>query len=245
MAWWAERFTDELREDWRLLYGQTLKVAHLINRETVFMPGAEGEFRRAALWAKIKNPKQVFEGERITEPTCFGDDDAGVFFINGVIAHHDVALLQRDALSAALGEHVALLYNPTKNLIADLLECHHDRYGASASASSKYVMEHILGRIQAGLRVTIVGYSQGAIIANAALLSIMNKVSPEQLSLISFVSFGAGFRSSVLPSIIIQEHFANVRDPVVNLGLLLPEHAVSGTVYTREASGHLLSLIHI
>jgi hypothetical protein len=238
-AWWAKHLTDELRSDWRLLYGQTFNISNLINKDTIFSPGSEGYFRRAALIARLKNPLQAFGAEKISEPVYLGKPSANIFFVNGVITHHDIAILQRDALIEATGQDVGLLYNPTKSLIADLLECHHERYGENVSPSSLYVASHVLERVKSERDVVLVGYSQGAIISTAAIRELSKELTLEEMGRITFVSFGAGFRRSVLPDDIKQEHFANTLDPVVSLGLLMEEREVTGHVYSRDAAGHL------
>ncbi len=233
-AWLARYITPELLEDIQLMFGKHVKVKNLLNRSTVFSEHSEWRIPRHKISTEDYDKCSDHNNAYI------GKDSASVLFVNGVLTPITVAIYQKSQLEKHMHRNVGLMYNPTHHVVADLLECYQDRNGISSE-----IMENTLSQIQKMLRrsdndIVLVGYSQGAIILSAALEQLAETLAQSTLQRIHYVTFGAGFKHSILPSSIRQEHFVNSDDPVPHLGLLHPDYDVTGTIFSRECWGHLM-----
>lgn len=234
---WRQRIvSDPLIEDLRLVLGPDVKIKNLYDPKTIFCDDSEFIVRRDQIKRRLRGvvPAQC------EIPSRHGNPDSQIFFINGVMSNLSVAIHQQLYLERITGKPVALLYNPTESLRKDLMECHNDRHLNERSACVEFVQEELRKAVLTGLDVHVIGYSQGAIIASAALYALSQEMPGELMANVYYSTFGAGFKESVLPDVIHQEHFANTDDPVVHLGLMLPSHAVTGTLHLRNRRGHLL-----
>jgi hypothetical protein len=223
-----------LLDDASLLLSPRIAMRETINKSTLFSEHSEWHVQKAYL------KQQLVSTKKDSEPAYVGVSEPGVVFINGILTPMVVAEHQRERLSVLVGESVGLIYNPTESLLADLWECHTGRYGYMSEMAMFTVktLIDILSRTQG--EILLIGYSQGAILASAALQYMISELAIAGMERIKYVTFGPGFKDSVLPHFISQEHFANARDPITHLGLLHPEHQVTGHVYQRDAHGHLL-----
>jgi hypothetical protein len=233
-------------EDLKLALGERLNLFDLISRKTAFHPDSELNHRKTELLKKVKtrfyqsNPLNA-SSVATSSGTRFGTltpNQARVLFINGIVTTRPIAQHQASMLSQALQEPVELIYNETEGLIKDLLECNEGRHGILNEEARK-AQQVIMDKLATDGPLTIVAYSQGAIIATSALNALAGTLSDEALLRISFVTFGAGFRECQLPSSIHCEHFANRRDPVTKLGLQHANYSHCGQLFMREAKGHL------
>lgn len=223
-----------LLDDASLLLSPRIAMRETINKSTLLSEHSEWHVQKAYL------KKRLVSEKKDNEPSYVGVSEPSAVFINGILTPMVVAEHQRERLSALVDEPVGLIYNPTKSLLADLWECHTGRYGYMSEMAMFTVktLTDILSRTQGEL--LLIGYSQGAILASAALQYMLNELAIDDMERVRYVTFGPGFKDSVLPDFIAQEHFANDRDPIAHLGLLHPEHRVTGRVYQRNAHGHLL-----
>lgn len=231
--WLNTYFTKALLEDIQLMMGDQVKLKNLINRRTLFSENSEWYVKRD------EEPQSCDISDIQGNNQLIGDKDAQVFFVNGVLTPKVVAIHQQQQLAKLVQQPVSLIYNPTKHVIADLLECHLDRHGLSSNIMAFAVdcIKHALG--SHNKKILLVGYSQGAIIVSAALQALKQETQDYDLSRLHYVTFGAGVKQSILPGEVKQEHFVNLHDPVPHLGLLHPDYKVSGKVYERDNWGHL------
>lgn len=243
-AWLATYVTKALVEDIQLMMGKQVKLRNLINRRTLFSKNSEWYVDRSL--SPEMNHESVIanhqEGLSPAEyqPMLIGQAPHRALFVNGVLTPMAVAMHQQQQLSDLLPFPVSLIYNPTRHVIADLLECHLDRNGL-ASTIMQFTKDCILNALaESDESVLLVGYSQGAIIISAALQALQEELDETDLKRIHYVTFGAGVKQSTLSPLMLQEHFVNEHDPIPHLGLLHPDYDVTGEVYLREAHGHLL-----
>jgi hypothetical protein len=236
LGWIEHQFGEAMAEDIRLFMGEDFRIKHLFNRKTLSHPLSEFTLQKQQ-WRKLL--KKDHTHTRPLKPTFCGPLDARVIMINGVMSPFRIATHQSEVLSLCIGQPVSLIYNPTIGIIKDLLECHQDRHGEPTNIV-RFTMERITQSLMQDGPITIVGYSQGAIIASAAIAQLA-KVQPASiLSRIHYVTLGAGFKESILPHYIKQEHFANANDPVTHMGLLSGQYTSTGTSHIRDAHGHLM-----
>lgn len=232
----ATRYGESVRDEVALFFGEHFRLRHLFNLRTLLSQDSELPRDRKALSALAKSLAHADFGG-----VCYdGERHSRVLFVNGIMTPYSVALNQRDYIQSRVGQSVGLVYNPTESLIADLLECHQDRVGEPTA-----LVKGLMLQIQYAVRsspypVTVIGYSQGAIAATRALTLLQDTLTPAQCRRLRYVTFGAGFKTNQLHDNIIQEHFANLRDPVVHLGLLQTATPHSGVIHTRDAQGHML-----
>jgi hypothetical protein len=236
LGWIEHQFGEAMSEDIRLFMGDKFKIKHLFNRKTLSHPLSEFTLQKKQ-WRTLLKKDRVHT--RILKPTFYGPLDARVIMINGVMSPFNIATHQSEVLSQCIGAPVSLIYNPTIGLIKDLLECHQDRHGEPTDIV-RFTMERITLLLLQDGPVVIVGYSQGAIIASAAIAQLAKLKSASELSRIHYVTLGAGFKESILPHYIKQEHFANANDPVTHMGLLSEQYTSTGKAHIRDAHGHLM-----
>jgi hypothetical protein len=169
-----------------------------------------------------------------------GNKEASVVYVNGILTTKKEAFKQNAFLSKTLNKDVETFYNETGGLLVDLLESSWGRNVETSSESAKVVASHILDKLKNTNEdeIHFVGYSQGAIILNNALNVVQNILPEEELKRIKFTTFGAALNECKLNKNIRVEHFANVDDPVPNLGILIKDIEHSGEIYTRDGSGH-------
>tara|TARA_B100000700_G_scaffold331370_1_gene463545 strand:- start:1776 stop:2621 length:846 start_codon:yes stop_codon:yes gene_type:complete len=232
----VDRYGEAVRDDVGLLLGGKFQLHHLFNLRTMIRKDCDLSGGRNMLKVVSDSlSKKDFAG------VCLdGCKNARILFVNGVMTPYSLAQWQRDCLQMLFKQPVGLVYNPTESLIADLLECHQDRYGEPTMLAHGLVAQIEYTLKTSPYPVTVVGYSQGAIIATRALSILTARLGRAQLQRVRYITFGAGFRENQLHEAIVQEHFANLRDPVVHLGLLRPGSEHTGVIHTRDAQGHML-----
>jgi hypothetical protein len=232
----ASRYGEGVREDVALFFNDSFNISELFNIRTFFsnqrpkLGNKDGE--GVSLWGS-------YLSDDSPGPFIDACPQSRVFFVNGILTPFGLADYQRNYLANLIHQPVGLLYNPTVGLLGDLLECHQDRQGKPSD-----VVMALYHQLQTALNtngdITLVGYSQGAIIATHALQLLARHASRDELRRIHYTTFGAGFKDSLLPHCIHQEHFANARDPITHLGLHHPDFSVTGEIHSRDAHGHML-----
>ncbi|WP_448564758.1 PE-PPE domain-containing protein [Thalassotalea ganghwensis] len=227
-------FGDHLLDDLRIVLGTRFKPLHLLDFNTVRHPESEMNFRKRYILNKVK---AKFSKRYAALKPKADNKAARVLFVNGIVTPYPLARHQADILAQSIGRDVDVIHNETEGLFRDLLECNQGRQGIINPVTKK-VIQAIENKLEDDQSLIIVAYSQGAIIASSALIALSKRVASEQLSRISYITFGAGFKDSVLPKEIFCEHFANRYDPITHLGLQHQDFDFSGKLFIREARGH-------
>ena len=231
-----QTFGERLIHDLKLVLGERFNLLDMINHKTILHPDSEMMHRKDELLSQAFSRYQLHLTENINDVRAASS--TRVIFINGIATTHYVAYHQARMLSQAIDQDVELVYNQTEGVFRDLLECNEGRYGV-LNEEAKKAIETIKRKLASPGPLTIVAYSQGAIIATSALRYLAKQLDESQLSRIYYVTFGAGFKSNRLPDCITSEHFANTRDPVTKLGLQHPDYPCAGSIYLRQAKGHM------
>lgn len=232
----AKAFGSTVVDDLRLVFGSGINLLDLLDTKTIRHPESEINFRKQLLLNKVKSVASSNLPSLVAESAA-SETNARVLFINGIVTPYSVAKHQANILSKAIGQEVELIHNETEGLFQDLLECNQGRSGVLTKIAQK-MFEAIKKQLLIPGDLTIVAYSQGAIIATSALVELAKSASEQDLSRIRYITFGAGFKTSVLPEQIFCEHFANSDDPVTWLGLQHQEFPYSGELFVRPAKGH-------
>lgn len=230
-------FGDNYADDLQLALGKNFNILNMINPKTINHPDSEIKFRKKYLINKVHSSIDSSVEPFPEHQLRTGCPSSRFMFINGVVTPYALALHQSNMLSKAIGQEVELFHNETDGLIKDIIECNEGRYGI-LNTVAKEAISAIKDKLIHSGDLTIVAHSQGAIIITSALLEITKELPLSELSRIKFITFGAGFKESILPKEIHSEHFANINDPITHLGLQNTEHKFTGELYTREANGH-------
>ncbi|GHE97617.1 PE-PPE domain-containing protein [Thalassotalea profundi] len=231
-------FGSTLLDDLRLVLDSGINLLDLLNTKTIRHPESEINFRKQLIVQKVKAVVSSKLPTLATEQSK-SDKKPRVLFINGIVTPYSVAKHQADILNKAIRQDVALIYNETDGLFQDLLECNQGRSGVLTDVAQR-MLEAIEAQLLEEGELTIVAYSQGAIISTSALIELAKNATEEDLSRIRYITFGAGFKTSVLSTHIYCEHFANSDDPVTWLGLQHIDFPYSGELFIRQAKGHFL-----
>ena len=240
-------FGRGLIADLKLILGEKVNIFNMLNRETMWFPEGEVNFRKNRVIRVLKQVKAKADtDEDMSHHFQMAEHwlslSSNVMFVNGIVTSIDLAEHQAIMLARTINQPVTLIHNETDGLVKDLLECNEGRYGVMNPVTEKVVTAIVekLDMVTANgqQRLNIVAYSQGAIIVTAALMQLSKQLPDNQLSRIAYFTFGAGFRESVLPETIYCEHFANTDDPITRLGLQHPDFEYSGELYIRQAKGH-------
>lgn len=233
----AQAFGSTVVDDLRLVFGSGINLLNLLDTKTIRHPQSEINFRKQLLFKKVKAVVSSSLPTLSAEPSET-KNSARVLFINGIVTPYSVAQHQANILSQAIGQEVTLIHNETDGLYHDLLECNQGRSGVLTEIAQRMLEVINAQLLNDEAELTIVAYSQGAIIATSALTELAKNTCENDLSRIRYITFGAGFKTSVLPEQIFCEHFANSDDPVTWLGLQNVEFPYSGELFVRSAKGH-------
>ncbi|WP_448550296.1 hypothetical protein [Thalassotalea fusca] len=244
----SQTFGPGLMADLKLLLGEKINVFNMLNRETLWLPEGEVNFRKKRALRSLKKVGQRLNGTANTQSMHDQSKEkwltpkSNVMFVNGIVTSIDLAEHQAMVLAKAIRQPVTLVHNETEGLVKDLLECNEGRYGVMNAITQKVatvISEKLCDPLaEDNSKLNIVAYSQGAIIVTAALHHLSQQLPAQQLARIAYFTFGAGFRESVLPACIYCEHFANSDDPITKLGVQHPDFPYSGELFVRQAKGH-------
>lgn len=160
------------------------------------------------------------------------------FFINGITTTKEVASINELALEELFEVEFSTLYNPTNGLVADLLECISERTFDNYSEISRVLYDKIDELLLEGKKVKIIAHSQGGIILNSLLKTLLNtgKKFPN-IEVYTFAS--AADEETVVPEL-YQEHFCNENDFVARMGMML-NNPVGALYIKKDSNGHLLN----
>lgn len=228
-------------KDIGLLIRNTDKVLKLFNLKSLFSRdnNAEDQFSFDILKKIFTFDKSMIQKDKaIKEIDTHG---ASVFYVNGILTDQEDAVKQKHKLEELLNEKVGLFYNETGGLIIDLLESSYGRNLDKKSEAAKALAVSIQDQLNRHNNdITLVGHSQGAIILNNALELIQENesINKNDLKRINFVTFGAAINECNLNDNIKIEHFANIDDPIPNLGILRKNKIHSGDIFKRDETGH-------
>jgi hypothetical protein len=212
--------------DLGLLIKNTDKIFKLINLRTLF----QKEEKEPEHISAIKEEQAIKE---------ININKSFVLYVNGMLTSETDAINQQNALSKTLNQSVGVFYNKTGGLIIDLIETSYGRNLEKSSEAAKNVAASIIDKVNnTNQTLTLIGYSQGAVIFNNALQIAQKELTDRQLNKIKFITFGGALNECDLNDNIEIEHFVNLDDPVPHLGLLIEDKTHSGTIYKRDAAGH-------
>jgi hypothetical protein len=222
-----------LYEDFGLLLKNTGKIYKLFysNNKT-----NDNGFQISDLKKILRIDFNKLKGESLIS---IGNKDSNIIYVNGILTDKKEALEQKDYLNKLLSSKIEVLHNDTGGLFVDLLESSYGRNLLKRSDISIKLSKEILKKLKKSKEsITLIGHSQGAIIINNALELVQNECDIEDLKRINFFTFGAAISQCVLNNSIKTEHFANIDDPIPNLGILIKGISHNGTIHTRDSSGH-------
>lgn len=138
--------------------------------------GALEPAQSALLWAFLGNyvstPQPILVNPGSQSPV----NGQPVYYVNGVGNTQDDAVLEAKALANQLHRPVALIYNPTHGLFDDVLRTTADLLWQPPQPQPDPATRELAGVMlsawQKGQTVDVVGYSEGAVLVNNALLTM-------------------------------------------------------------------------
>lgn len=161
-----------------------------------------------------------------------GDTEKRVlwFFINGIMTTRSDGYEICHLLGRAFGATPILLYNPTKGLHRDLLECVYQRSLDGDNSVVRKMTEEVKGALDDGYVVRVISHSQGTIIASLISERLKNYAGLEMYTF-------AGAFDEFPEGAYYAEHFWNANDYVAKIGIG-EFHPVHGKDYCGPFSGH-------
>jgi hypothetical protein len=173
------------------------------------------------------------------------------YFINGIMT--DTYTLRKNllALSYCLGDPVVGLYNPTHGFTVDLLECIRgrslDEPSDIALKIKDFLKKRLLETRDSEKRIVVFAHSQGGIIGTNAINLLEKEISDNDLSKLSFITFGSAADDIVHSKKVYCEHFGNTGDFVARIGIIntLKKPVAYNKLYERDFKGHLLNMHYL
>lgn len=175
------------------------------------------------------------------EVKIYGNVNSNIIYVNGILTDLNDLREHMNCLGKAFNSDIKAFHNETGGVLIDLIESSYDRGMMERTPLSEAIAKEILAKLEISKEdIHLIGHSQGAILLNNALEIVQDECKFEDLSRLNFYTFGAGLKHCILNNNITIEHFANEGDLIPNMGILNKESDVehTGTLYTREASGH-------
>ena len=184
-----------------------------------------------------------FDMEKLNtkELKIYGNTKSNIIYVNGILTDLNDLREHMNCLGKAFNSDIKAFHNETGGMLIDLIESSYDRGELERTPLSEAIAKEILAKLELSKEnLHLIGHSQGAILLNNALEIVQEQCEFEDLKRLNFYTFGAGLKNCILNNNINIEHFANNGDLVPNLGILNKDNKVehTGTLYTREASGH-------
>lgn len=165
------------------------------------------------------------------------------YFINGICTDLTVLKLNTTYLSEIFGTQITAMWNPTRGIVPDLIECATGRtFDRNETFTSAYgtLIENSL---QSGYKVKLIGHSQGGIIVSN-MIKFMSETRKDfsNLEVYTFASAADGEQKRVS---LFQEHFGNEEDFVHRIGLGAEEYKPSILWRRSGGKGHLLNIHYL
>jgi len=165
------------------------------------------------------------------------------FFVNGICTDLTVFRLNCKYLSEIFGTQITGMWNPTRGITIDLIEC---ATGRTFDFNEPFTMCYaglIENALQGGHKVKLIGHSQGGIIVSNIIryLSLKRK-DFSNLEVYTFASAADGEQSR---DGLFQEHFGNENDFVHRIGLGASEYKPKTLWRRNGGNGHLLNLHYL
>jgi hypothetical protein len=175
--------------------------------------------RSALMWAQLQDYISSPQPILVNPGSAAAPRTPPVYFVNGIRTTHDEAIAEARALADHLGRPVALLYNPTTGLLGDVTRTLSDLVWFPPLPQPDPVARQLAGVLlsawEAGQPVDVVGYSEGAVIANNALRTLYAlELGGWTYSDVALVSVGAPLGPWQAAGTARFERIDNVGDPV-------------------------------
>lgn len=165
------------------------------------------------------------------------------FFINGICTDLTVFRLNCTYLSQIFGTQITGMWNPTRGITIDLIEC---VAGRTFDRNENFTQTYgtlIESSLQSGHKVKLIGHSQGGIIVSNIVRYLAEK--RKNFSNLEVFTFAAASDGEQPQPGLYQEHFGNEEDFVHRIGLGAPEYKPSILWRRAGGKGHLLNIHYL
>lgn len=165
------------------------------------------------------------------------------FFINGICTDLTIFRMNGKYLTEIFGTQITGLWNPTRGLNLDLIECITGRALDINEPFTVCYASLIEDAIKSGYKVKLIGHSQGGIIVSNIIKYLSFRyVNFSNLEVFTFASAADGEQPQ--PGL-FQEHFGNEEDFVHRIGLGAREYNPSILWRKTGGKGHLLNMHYL
>ena len=180
-------------------------------------------------------------------------EDEAWFFVNGVATNESILAMNGRYLRRLFHRSFELIENPTDGVPVDLIECFFQRSLNSLTRPAEYTFERVHDAFinPRYRRVVLLGHSQGGIIISNVLQMLLDRYpGDERLTRLEIYTFASAADEMPFDLELTRrerrwvpylEHFINLGDFIVKLGILQNRERIAGDVYIRDKEGHLLN----